>query len=197
MPLVFPHPTLGGPAAGRSATFSTWWNVTAENEYLQVQSHKATMGSFFTSKGIEKMRESRSAKGDRNTDPYRIIVKGSEPYPCIATSSDYNEILADFYELEQVLVPKILIWCDKCGSREDLTIKVVQWTIAAVIYRDMEPLLSDFEDSEGTNNLFSPYESTMILHSFPIDRLTSLVSSLAVLKQLSPTELVAYVRLGA
>ena len=50
------------------------------------------------------MRAKRAAKGDENTDPYRIIV-ASPPYQAIATSASWESILEDWTWMEHHLFP--------------------------------------------------------------------------------------------
>jgi len=49
----------------------------------------------------------RSNKGDVTVDPYRILIKVGEPWPCIASSQSHTDIITDFQWLTKTLVPRL------------------------------------------------------------------------------------------
>ena len=113
-PLVAPFATEGGPCnpakrsklplAGKLNVLntSTWW-VTAKSSDsgFALQYHKATMAGGMA---VDKMRAKRAAKGESDTNPYRIIV-ASPPYQAIATAADWHAILDDWAWMESPLFP--------------------------------------------------------------------------------------------
>eukprot|EP01102_Stenamoeba_stenopodia_P001727 TRINITY_DN11573_c0_g1_i1.p1 TRINITY_DN11573_c0_g1~~TRINITY_DN11573_c0_g1_i1.p1 ORF type:complete len:452 (-),score=87.46 TRINITY_DN11573_c0_g1_i1:37-1392(-) len=103
MPLCEPFPTDGGPANPlQSSYFTNYWSVFLENEYFQMQRHKAEVLGLLGDWAMRKMKS--RLKEDENADGFRIIVKVGPPWPAVATAPSLPIIQRDWIWLESLLV---------------------------------------------------------------------------------------------
>jgi hypothetical protein len=82
--------------------FSSYWEVVYENEFFQLQKHKAAKFGFL---GDWAQRSMRRKFGEQNTDAYRILVKLGEPWPTICTASTHYMSELYWAWIESIMLP--------------------------------------------------------------------------------------------
>eukprot|EP00163_Fabomonas_tropica_P028727 TRINITY_DN590_c0_g2_i2.p1 TRINITY_DN590_c0_g2~~TRINITY_DN590_c0_g2_i2.p1 ORF type:complete len:247 (+),score=47.96 TRINITY_DN590_c0_g2_i2:125-865(+) len=106
MSFCIPFTTDGGPA-NPSQTVSKWV-VSEETSFFQLQAHVASFITWpFKTAALQEAARNRFEAGESNLEPYRIVVKKSPQYTCIAAGSDWERISLTWRYVVGTLTPQV------------------------------------------------------------------------------------------